>query len=250
MPEWTDQGLILSIRPHGERNAVVSLLTFENGRHAGLVHAYDASGKRGTVQLGNLVQAHWRARLTDQLGTFQLELTKNPSALFLDDPVKLAGLSSCCAILDVGLPEREANLAVWQATTALIDIICLADNLEDWLGFYIKWEINVLTQLGFALNLDSCAVSGLTDALVYVSPRSGRAVHKDYAGDYADRLLRLPGFLCADATVAAASPAALADGLALTGHFISRRVFSLIHKDLPQARLRLAHLVSKRYNIT
>ncbi len=250
MPEWTDQGLILSIRPYGERNAVVSLLTLENGRHAGLVHAYDASSKRGTVQIGNLVEAQWRARLADQLGTLQLELVKNPSALFLDDAVKLAGLSSCCALLDVGLPEREANLSVWQATTALVDIISLADTLDDWLGFYIKWELNLLSQLGFALNLDSCAVSGLTDALVYVSPRSGRAVHQDYAGDYADRLLRLPSFLRADAPSTAISHAALADGLTLTGHFISRRVFSLIHKDLPQARLRLAHLVSKRYNIT
>jgi len=250
MPEWTDQGIILSIRPHGERNAVVSLLTLDNGRHAGLVHAYDASSKRGTVQIGNLVQADWRARLTDQLGTFQLELFKNPSAVILDDPVKLAGLSSCCAILDVALPEREANLSIWQATTALIEIISLADELEDWLGFYVKWEMNLLSQLGFALNLDSCAVSGLTDALVYVSPRSGRAVHKDHAGDYADRLLRLPGFLRPDAAGEASSQAALTDGLTLTGHFISRRVFSLIHKDLPQARLRLAHLVSKRYNIT
>ena len=250
MPEWTDQGIILSIRPHGEWNAVVSLLTLDNGRHAGLAHAYDASSKRGTVQIGNLVQAHWRARLTDQLGTFQLELAKNPSAVFLDDPVKLAGLASCCAILEVGLPEREANLSIWQATTALIEIISLADDLEDWLGFYIKWEMNLLSQMVFALDLSSCAVSGLTESLMYVSPRSGRAVHKDYAGDYADRLLRLPGFLRPDADLETTPQAALTDGLTLTGHFISRRVFSLIHKDLPQARLRLAHLVSKRYNIT
>ena len=100
MPEWTDEGLILSIRPHGERNAIISLLTVENGRHAGLVHAYDASSKRGMVQIGNLVRAQWRARLSEQLGTYQLELVRNPSAVFLDDAVKLAGLSSCCAILD------------------------------------------------------------------------------------------------------------------------------------------------------
>ena len=108
MPKWTDEGLILSIRPHGERNAVASLLTKENGRHSGLVYAYDAASKRGTVQIGNLVQAKWRARLSEQLGTYQLELVRNPSAVFLDDALKLAGLSSCCAILDVStlvLPE-------------------------------------------------------------------------------------------------------------------------------------------------
>ena len=250
MPEWTDDGLILSIRPHGERNAVVSLLTEENGRHAGLVHAYDASSKRGTIQIGNMVQARWHARLCEQLGTYQLELIKNLSAVFLDDAVKLAGLSSCCAILDTSLPERDANVSVWRATTALIEIISLADHLEDWLGFYIKWEMNLLEQLGFGLNLRSCAVSGLTDALIYVSPRSGRAVHKNHAGDYADRLLRLPSFLQSEKTIAPVSNTALWDGLTLTGYFVSRRVFSLIHKDLPQARLRLAHLVAKRYNIT
>ena len=250
MPEWTDEGLILSVRPHGERNAVISLLTVKNGRHSGLVHAYDASSKRGTVQIGNLVQARWRARLTEQLGTYQLELIKNPSAVFLDDAVKLAGLSACCAILEVSLPERDVNLSVWQATTALIDIIGLAEHLEDWLGFYIKWEMNLLDQLGFGLNLHTCAISGLTDALIYISPRSGRAVHRDYAGEYADRLLRLPSFLQSEKATAPVSNRALMDGLTLTGHFVSQRVFSLIYKDLPHARLRLANLVAKRYNIT
>lgn len=250
MPEWTDEGLILSIRPHGERNAVASLLTLENGRHSGLVHAYDAASKRGTVQIGNLVQVQWRARLSEQLGTYQLELVRNPSAVFLDDALKLAGLSSCCAILDVSLPEREANVSVWQATTALIDIICIADNLEDWLVFFVKWEMNLLDLLGFGLNLRSCAVSGLKDDLIYVSPRSGRAVHRDHAGDYTDRLLNLPSFLQSEQAAASVSDSALLDGLTLTGHFVARRVFSLIHKDLPYARLRLAHLVAKRYNIT
>ena len=250
MPEWTDEGLILSIRPHGERNAVASLLTIENGRHSGLVYAYDAASKRGILQIGNRVQAHWRARLSEQLGTYQLELVKNPSAVFFDDAVKLAGLSSCCEILDVSLPEREANVSVWQSTTALIDIICLADNLEDWLVFYVKWEMNLLDQIGFGLNLQSCAVSGLKDALIYVSPRSGRAVHRDHAGNYADRLLQLPCFLRPELAHEPLSETALMDGLTLTGHFVFRRVFTLVHKELPAARLRLAHLVSKRYKNT
>ena len=250
MPEWIDEGLILSIRPHGERNAVASLFTLKNGRHSGLVYAYDAASQRGTVQIGNLVQARWRARLSEQLGTYQLELIRNPSAIFLDDAIKLAGMSSCCAILDESLPEREASVSVWQSTTALLDIICFADNLEDWLAFYVKWEMNLLDQLGFGLNLQSCAVSGLTDALIYVSPRSGRAVHRDHAGEYAHRLLHLPCFLQPDLATEPLSETALMDGLTLTGHFVSHRVFSLVHKELPAARLRLAHLVSKRYNIT
>ncbi len=126
----------------------------------------------------------------------------------------------------------------------------MADNLDDWLAFYVKWEMNLLDQLGFGLNLESCAVSGLTDALIYVSPRSGRAVHRDHAGDYADRLLPLPCFLQPDTAAESLSETALMDGLTLTGHFVSHRVFNLVHKELPVARLRLAHLVSKRYNIT
>ena len=124
-----------------------------------------------------------------------MELVKNPSAVFLDLPIRLAGLSSLCAILDIGLPEREPFGAVWQSTVALIEIISLAEDDTAWLGYYIRWEAELLRVLGFGLGLESCAVSGRSDQLVYVSPKSGNAIHKDHAGDYADRMLVLPAFL-------------------------------------------------------
>ncbi len=256
MPEWSDKGIILSARPYGENKGVVNLLTSERGRHAGLVYGFDSRTKKGIYEPGNTVAAEWRAKLTEQLGSFQLELIKNPSAVFLDTPIRLAGLSSICAILDVGLPEREPVALVWESTAALIDIINLAEEEERWLGFYIRWEAELLHSLGFGLGLDRCAVSGLTDNLIYVSPKSGNAIHRDYAGGYKERMLRLPKFLRANASRTSnvdvdfmeISDNALEDGLELTGHFLKRRLFELLNKGLPQPRLRLAYLVAKRYN--
>jgi DNA repair protein RecO (recombination protein O) len=256
MPEWSDTGIILSARAYGENKGVINLLTSERGRHAGLVHGFDSRTKKGIYEPGNTVAAEWRARLSEQLGSFQLELIKNPSAVFLDTPIRLAGLSSICAILDVGLPEREPVASVWESTIALIEIINLAEEEESWLGFYIRWEAELLRRLGFGLGLERCAVSGLADNLIYVSPKSGNAIHRDYAGGYEERMLRLPAFLRSDALGASddgvdgmkISDNALEDGLQLTGHFLKRRLFELVNKDLPQPRLRLAHLVAKRYN--
>jgi len=252
MPEWTDSAIILSVRPYGENKGVVNLLTADRWRHAGLVHGFDSRTKKGFYEPGNHVSAEWRARLNEQLGTFQIELVKNPSAHFLDTPIRLAGLSSICAILDVGLPEREPVTAIWQSTLALIDIISLAEEEESWLSFYIRWEAELLRTLGFGLGLERCAVSGRVDQLVYVSPKSGNAIHKDHAGGYADRMLALPDFLQPHNTGSALniSAKALDEGVQLTGHFLKRRLFELLDKDLPQPRLRLAHLVAKRYNNT
>ena len=252
MPEWSDTAIILSVRPFGENKGVVNLLTAERGRHAGLVHGFVSRTKKGIYEPGNTVAVEWRARLSEQLGTFQMELVKNPSAVFLDLPIRLAGLSSLCAILDIGLPEREPFGEVWQSTVALIEIISLAEDDTAWLGYYIRWEAELLRALGFGLGLDSCAVSGRSDQLVYVSPKSGNAIHKDHAGDYADRMLVLPAFLSAHSpsTGVEISVHALDSGLHLTGHFLKRRLFELLDKDLPQPRLRLAHLVAKRYKNT
>lgn len=252
MPEWSDTAIILSVRPFGENKGVVNLLTAERGRHAGLVHGFDSRTKMGIYEPGNMVAVEWRARLTEQLGTFQMELVKNPSAVFLDLPIRLAGLSSLCAILDVGLPEREPFGVVWQSTVALIEIISLAEEDAAWLGYYVRWEAELLRALGFGLGLDNCAVSGRSDQLVYVSPKSGNAIHKDYAGNYADRMLALPDFLSPHSPSMGEeiSASALDSGLHLTGHFLKRRLFELLDKDLPQPRLRLAHLVAKRYKNT
>jgi len=260
MPEWSEHAIILSSRPHGENNAVVSLFTSSRGRHAGLVYAASAKAKRGTIEAGNHVQASWRARLDEQLGVFTLELETSPSAFVLDNPIRLSALASLCALIDQTLPERVPHEQLYSATLALLDVIRLSDAETDWLPYYVRWELALLSQLGFGLALDRCAVTGETDRLVFVSPRSGHAVTEQGAGNFASRMLALPSFLVnhdagslltsSDGGERPDMAHPFSDGLALTGHFLASRIFSPIDKPLPPARLRLSDLVSKYYKDT
>ena len=243
MPEWQADAIIISVRPHGEGNAVVSLLTADYGRHAGLVRGGASKKMRGTVQLGNRVQASWRARLSEQLGQMQLELTQAVAARFLDSPMRLAGVASVCALLEGALPEREPNERLYAGTDALLSVISMDDDDEGWLEGYVRWELGLLHAAGYQLDLDRCAASGETTNLAYVSPKSGCAVSRHHAGQFANRLLALPGFL---GGVACPSHDWVA-GLDLTGHFLAKRVFAAHNADIPAARRRLADIVETRY---
>ena len=243
MPEWQADAIIISVRPHGEGNAVVSLLTADYGRHAGLVRGGASKKMRGTVQPGNRVQASWRARLSEQLGQMQLELTQAVAARFLDSPMRLAGVASVCALLEGALPEREPNDRLYAGTDALLSVISMDDDDEGWLEGYVRWELGLLHAAGYQLDLDRCAASGETTNLAYVSPKSGGAVSRHHAGQFANRLLALPGFL---GGVACPSHDWVA-GLDLTGHFLAKRVFAAHNADIPAARRRLADIVETRY---
>ena len=197
MPEWQADALVLSTRPHGEGSAVVTVLTAEVGRHAGLVRGGSSSRMRGVLQPGNRVRASWRARLPEQLGQMQLEPVQSIPALLLDDALRLAGLSSICALLDGSLPEREVQPELFVGTNALFDLISIEDSSNRWLEGYIRWELGLLDAAGFQLDLRRCAASGATDRLAYVSPRSGSAVAEGQAGEFASRMLALPAFLAA-----------------------------------------------------
>ncbi len=243
MPEWQADAIIISVRPHGEGNAVVSLLTADYGRHAGLVRGGASKKMRGTVQPGNRVQASWRARLSEQLGQMQLELTQAVAARFLDSPMRLAGVASVCALLEGALPEREPNERLYAGTDALLSVISMDDDDEGWLEGYVRWELGLLHAAGYQLDLDRCAASGETTNLAYVSPKSGGAVSRHHAGQFANRLLALPRFL---GGVACPSHDWVA-GLDLTGHFLAKRVFAAHNADIPAARRRLADIVETRY---
>ena len=243
MPEWQADAIIISVRPHGEGNAVVSLLTADYGRHAGLVRGGASKKMRGTVQPGNRVHASWRARLSEQLGQMQLELTQAVAARFLDSPMRLAGVASVCALLEGALPEREPNERLYAGTDALLSVISMDDDDEGWLEGYVRWELGLLHAAGYQLDLDRCAASGETTNLAYVSPKSGGAVSRHHAGQFANRLLALPGFL---GGVACPSHDWVA-GLDLTGHFLAKRVFAAHNADIPAARRRLADIVETRY---
>ena len=244
MPEWQAEAIIISVRPHGEGNAVVSLLTADYGRHAGLVRGGASKKMRGTVQLGNRVQASWRARLSEQLGQMQVELIQSIPALLLDSPLRLSGVASMCALLDGALPEREAQPGLYEGSAALLELIVLDDENAGWIEGYVRWELGLLAAVGYRLDLARCVASGQTNDLAYVSPKSGGAVARYQAGSFASRMLMLPAFLggvdCGKHDWIA--------GLDLTGHFLSKRVFAAHNLDLPAQRKRLADMVDSRYN--
>ena len=244
MPEWQTDAIIISVRPHGEVNGVVSLLTADHGLHAGLVRGVTSRKMRGTVQPGNRVRVRWRARLSEQLGQIQVELTQAVAARFLDSPMRLAGLASICALLEGALPEREPHAGLYTGTDALLSLITMDDDDKGWLEGYIKWELGLLHAAGYRLDLDRCAASGETTNLAYVSPKSGVAVSQNHAGEFANRLLALPRFLGGVACPAHDWVA----GLDLTGHFLAKRIFAAHNADIPAARRRLADIVKTRYN--
>jgi DNA repair protein RecO (recombination protein O) len=231
--EWTDDGIVLATRPYGEGKAVVSLLTEKGGRHSGLIHGRSRLG--GAVEPGTLVRATWRARLSEQLGTFALEaLAPSPAALLLDDALRLGLIACLCAVTDAALPEREPHKPLFDATQALLAV--LETPPEVWAPAYVRWEVGLLGELGFGLDLDRCAATGVNDGLAYVSPRTGRAVSASAGEPYRERMLVLPPFLIGRGL---GSLAEVLDGLALTGHFLERVVFHALHKPVPAARERL-----------
>lgn len=229
--DWTDDGIVLSARPHGEGSLVVSLLTLDRGRHAGLVRGGGSGRQRGMFQPGNLVRAGWRARLPEHLGNYSCELLQAHAAAYLEDPLKLAALASACAVADGALAEREPHPAVYEGLLALIGLL----DSTVWTAAYVKWETGLLADLGFGLDLTRCAATGLNDDLAYVSPRTGRAVSLSAGEPYRDRLLRLPGFLIGRGSD---TPEEVMHGLDLTGFFLDRHVFGLNHQPLPAARTR------------
>jgi DNA repair protein RecO (recombination protein O) len=232
--QWQDTGFVLASRRHGESALIIELLTQEHGRHAGLVRGGQSPRWRAMLQPGNEVAAVWRGRLDEHLGTMGCELLRAHAARILDDPGRLAGLTSAAALVAAGLPEREPQPEVFASFARLIGAL---DSAIDWPAHYVRWEQDLLGALGFGLDLTCCAVSGATADLAYVSPRTGRAVSRSAGLPYSAKLLRLPEFLWRDVPV---DEGQLAFGLTLTGYFLAHHVFAPQGRALPAARLRLA----------
>ena len=240
--EFHDQGIIISLRKYGEFDAVIDVMTSDHGRHAGLVKGGMGRRQRGNLQPGNEVTLNWRGRLESQLGTYSVELRNARSASFLDYPSKLSVLNSVCAILSVSLPEREEHQAIYDGMQILFDALERIDHLpENWGALLVRWEIGLLSELGFGLDLTCCAATGVTDDLVYVSPKSGRAVSRDAGAPYHDKMLALPSFLLGGR---AATPDDIRDGLHLSEYFLERHVLFPHNKKIPQARRMLMDFLS------
>jgi DNA repair protein RecO (recombination protein O) len=236
--DWRDEGILLSMRPHGESAAIIEVLTAAHGRHAGVVRGGASRKMAATLQPGTGLALEWRARLDDHIGSFTVEPLRSRAHL-LSDRMALAGLMAACALLRVALPEREPHPGLFPTTLALFDLL----GAEGWTSAYLRWELQLLEDLGFGLDLTCCAVTGARDGLAYVSPKTGRAVTKAGAGDWADRLLPLPDGLTGGAVL---SPESVVAGLRLTGFFLDRGLRPVLQdKPLPEARARLLDLMSR-----
>ena len=241
--EWSDDAIVLSVRRHGEMAAILECLTRERGRHLGLVHGGGSRKAGAMLQPGNSLHLTWRARLNEHLGSFHVEPLRVRAGEILERRTALAGLNAWAAIASAVLPEREPHRGAYQAADLLLDAIA-AQDMKHWLPLYVRWEAGLLEELGFGLDLSHCAATGVTDDLIYVSPRSGRAVSREGGAPYADRLLALPSFLLASQNASPSSGDLLA-GLTLTGHFLAERVLRPHGKELPPARLRLQELAAR-----
>jgi DNA repair protein RecO (recombination protein O) len=238
--DWQDHGTILSARPHGENSMIVELFTADHGRHAGVVRGGASRKMVGLLQPGNRVSATWRARLEDHLGSFTIEPLQSRTVI-LSDRLALAGLNATCALLRFTLPERESHMRVFASSEALFDLFVEGG---DWATEYLRWEMGLLEEMGYGLDLSQCAVTGTRDDLAYVSPRTGRAVSREAAGEWAPKLLHLPLFLLGQGP---ASGAEIAQGLRLTGFFLGERMApDLGNRPLPEARNRLVDLLARQ----
>jgi len=233
MDIWQDEGIILSVRPHSEKGGIASILTRDHGRHAGYVFGARSSRMRGSLEMGNFVSVEWQSRVSENLGNYKVELNKSHVAVLMDDPRKLVALQSACALADKTLAERDKHQSVYEGLRALLE----AFETEVWSAAYIYWEMGLLKELGFGLDLTVCAATGNTDNLIYVSPKSGRAVSAEAGEIYKEKLLKLPGFLRGESDV---SDQEILNGLDMTAYFLQHRVFSTMNIGLPDARLRLA----------
>lgn len=240
--EWKDEAIALAARPYGETGVILETLTRHHGRHLGLVHGGASRRLKSSVLAGNTLEVTWRARLSEHLGTFSAELRRERAGALLENREALIGLNAFSEVAHAVIPEREPHETVFAAAEILLDAMTESDFLH-WGALYVRWEAGLLDELGFGLDLRSCAATGTSENLCYVSPKSGRAVSAEAGLPYRSRLLALPAFLLQVAD-AAPTHGEIADGLRLTGYFLQERVLAPHHRPVPPARMRLEALAA------
>lgn len=240
MMEWRDEGALLSVRRHGETAAIVEVFTAAHGRHAGVVRGGTSRKIAPILQPGAQLDVTWRARLDEHIGAFTVEPLKSRAADLMSDRLSLAGLHAMTALLIFALPERAAYPRLYARTTALLDLIGTTDV---WPLAYLRWELALLEDMGFGLDLERCAATGQSDDLIHVSPRTGRAVSRDAAGDWADRLLPLSPALTGTTDFIVAE---VLSGLETTGHFLTTKLAPAMgNRPVPEARQRLLEVLGR-----
>jgi DNA repair protein RecO (recombination protein O) len=237
--DFSDEGILISARPLGEANAIAELFTALHGRHLGLVRGGRSRRVRPLLQPGNVLALTWRARLSEHLGSFAIELIDARAARVLDDEAALAAIGSLTA-LSRQLPERDPHPELYRGA---LEVLRALDDASVWPALLVRWEMMLLQDLGFGLDLGECAATGADGDLAFVSPRSGRAVSRDAGQPYCDRLLKLPRFLLQEGVPSGQHD--VVAGFALTGHFLERDVLAPQGLALPQARDRLTELLAR-----
>lgn len=233
--QWTDDALVLGLRRHGESGAILEALTAEHGRHLGLVHGGRSRTMQPVLQPGNRVRLTWRARLDEGLGSFAVEPLASQVSRLIGSSLALYGLAHVAALLRL-LPERDPHPGLFAAAGILVEHLDDADIAP---SLMVRFELAILSELGFGLDLSACAATGSNDALTYVSPKSGRAVSASAGEPYRDRLLPLPAFLHAGG---APGPEGIAQGFSLTGYFLDRHLWGPRGLGPPEERGRFVAL--------
>lgn len=239
--EWRDEGILLWVRRHGERNAIIEALTAQHGRHAGIVRGGAGREHAAIVQPGAQLSLEWSARLSEHLGTYKVDLIRGRAATIMTNREALGCLNAISALLVAFMPEREPSDELYVSTVKLADALAARDPF--WPARYAIWELHLLEVVGFGLDLSSCASTGVREDLAYVSPRSGRAVCRSAGAPFADRMLPLPAFI-----VGGEGPniGDVREALRMIGYFLKNWVCdSFDLEDLPEARARLLRLMDR-----
>jgi DNA repair protein RecO (recombination protein O) len=238
--QWLDQAIIISIKKFGENSAILHLLSMNHGLFKGAVPNISSKRSAYIYQIGNVVDANWKARLPEQLGSFKLELLEPIAAYIFDNKIMLQSLSCACTIIDNCLAERHPEQEIYNFFYKLI--LKMKQGLN-WQFYYVLFELNLLSNLGFGLDFSCCAVTGSTDDLVYISPKTGRAVTKNVGAPYKDKLLLLPKFLLDNNEYPSLEEISL--GLELSGYFLNK-YFIEHNKIIPPSRSRLIKLIKEQ----
>jgi DNA repair protein RecO (recombination protein O) len=245
---WSDPAIILSARKFGETSAVVRVLTREHGVFSGVFRGASSKNNRGIAQAGNVVSAAWNARLAEQLGTFKLELLEAHAAHIMQDGGKLSALTSACSLLELALPERHPYPKLFSEFHEFLHIL---NGEGNWQEEYVKLELTLLAESGFGLDFSECAATGVTDDLVFVSPKSGRAVCRTAGEPYRDKMLPLPSFLLITPSPTfplkrKSEQKEILAGMQLTGYFLEHSLLASHGKKMPLARARLYNLIMEQ----
>ena len=239
--EWRGTGILLAVRRHGESSAIIEVFTETHGRHAGVVRGGTSRKIAPILQPGAQLDVAWRARLEGHIGSFTVEPVRSRAVAAMSDRLMLAGLNTVTGLLTFCLPEREVHAPLYRRTETLLDLL---DQPDLWPLAYLRWELALLEEMGYALQLNTCAVTGTQDDLAYVSPKTGRAVSRGAAGEWASRLLPLPDVLRG---IGAAGDAEIAEGFRTTGHFLSAHLAANQgNRALPEARARFVDAFNRQ----